>query len=186
MTLFTLIFSSQFRHIALGQPADVMAFLWAGGVAGWVVCYTIAYLLPTNNGLSHWRQYQGRVPIVGRLVINSRVDPIVDNICCAGSPTCSGPTQKFRSRTFGRQMKRRGKEKEKEYAKGTQAKRLAGDNTSRWQQLLLFPFALSHSITIVPSPACEFVRGEQYRVAARSRWWISGKQCWFLPLCQAS
>ena len=73
------------------------------------------------------------------------------------------PTQKFRSRTFGRQMKRRGKEKEKEYAKGTQAKRLAGDNTSRWQQLLLFPFALqSHSITIVPSAACSFVQGEQY------------------------
>ena len=91
LTLFTLIFSSQFRHIALGQPADVMAFLWAGGVAGWVVCYTIAYLLPTNNGLSHWRQYRGRVPIVGRLVINSRVDPIVDNICCAGSPTCWNP-----------------------------------------------------------------------------------------------
>ena len=163
-----------------------MAFFMGGG-RGWVGSVLYDSISPlTNNGPSHWRQYRGRVPIVGKHVINSRVDPIVDNICCAGSPTCSGPTQKFRSRTFGRQMKRRGKEKEKEYAKGTQAKRLAGDNTSRWQQLLLFPFALSHSITIVPSPACEFVRGEQYRVAARSRWWISGKQCWFLPLCQAS
>ena len=61
------------------------------------------------------------------------------------------------------EKRRERKEDEKEYAKGTQAIRRAADNTSRWQQLLLFPFALSHSITIVPSAAPSFVRaGEQY------------------------
>ena len=59
--------------------------------------------------------------------------------------------------------RQRKEDEEKEYAKGTQAKRQAGDNTSWWQQLLLFPFVLqSHSITIVPSAACSFVQGEQY------------------------
>ena len=68
------------------------------------------------------------------------------------------PAQKFRSqpldriRTTNERLMQR-KEEEKECAKGTKAIRLAADNTSRWQQLLLFSFALSHSITIVPSCA---------------------------------
>ena len=65
--------------------------------------------------------------------------------------------------TTNEKTRQRKEDEEKEYAKGTQAKRQAGDNTSWWQQLLLFPFALqSHSITIVPSAACSFVQGEQY------------------------
>ena len=53
------------------------------------------------------------------------------------------PAQKFRSqpldriRTTNERLMQR-KEEEKECAKGTQAIRLAADNTSWWQQLLLF------------------------------------------------
>ena len=53
------------------------------------------------------------------------------------------PAQKFRSqpsdriRTTNEKLMQR-KEEEKECAKGTQAIRLAADNTSGWQQLLLF------------------------------------------------